>query len=583
MSTKVMQIKALLAQDDPARYVSQCWDRFNMQRQEKIKQWLEVRNYVFATDTRTTTNSSLPWKNSTTTPKLCQIRDNLHSNYISSLFPNDSWLMWEAYTKDDATHQKASIIQGYIENKCRESSFRTEMSKLVYDYIDYGNAFATVTYEANYKVGLNGEKIPGYIGPRLHRISPLDIVFDPMADDIQHTFKIVRSLKTLGEIKRLAQDEPEQTFWKTALESREKLVTALGGYRYEDFQKAVGYSVDGFGSMYEYLMGEYMEVLEFMGDFVDGDGILHTNRVITVVDRRLTVRNEEQSSWFGFSPIYHVGWRFRPDNLWAMGPLDNLVGMQYRIDHLENAKADAFDLAIQPPLKIVGEVEEFVWGPSVEIYCADGGDVEEVMKNPNAVITASNEITALENKMELYAGAPREAMGIRTPGEKTAFEVQQLMTAAGRIFQEKVTQFEVEMLEKVVNAMLESAVRNLDGTDIVRTIDDDFNAQQFTTVTKEDITAKGILRPVGARHFAKQQQDLQNLIGVMGSPIGQMIAPHTSAIALMKFVNDIIGLTGYDIFQPNVAVQEQADTHDLINQVQEDQQTRQATPMPAGV
>src|SRR3546814_6463709 len=61
-----------------------------------------------------------------------------------------------------------------------------------------------------------------------------------------------------------------------------------------------------------------------------------------------------------------------------MGPLDDLVGMQYRIDHLENAKADAFDLMIQPPLKIVGDVEEFAWGPSAEIYCGEGGDVVEL-------------------------------------------------------------------------------------------------------------------------------------------------------------------------------------------------------------
>src|SRR3546814_1546562 len=107
-----------------------------MQRQDKINEWLELRNYIFATDTRTTSNSKLPWKNSTTTPKLCQIRDNLHSNYISSLFPNNNWLRWEAYTKDSATHDKAKTIEGYIENKCRESHFRTEMSKLVYDYIE---------------------------------------------------------------------------------------------------------------------------------------------------------------------------------------------------------------------------------------------------------------------------------------------------------------------------------------------------------------------------------------------------------------------------------------------------------------
>src|SRR5574337_143178 len=166
MSTKVMQIRALLSQDDPAKYISQCWSKFNIQRQGKVDEWLELRNYIFATDTRTTSNKTLPWKNSTTTPKLCQIRDNLHSNYISSLFPNDNWLQWEAYSKDDASHDKAEVIQGYIENKCRESSFRTEMSKLLYDYIDYGNAFATVNYEVNYKVLADGTKVPGYIGPK---------------------------------------------------------------------------------------------------------------------------------------------------------------------------------------------------------------------------------------------------------------------------------------------------------------------------------------------------------------------------------------------------------------------------------
>ena len=47
-----------------------------------------------------------------------------------------------------------------------------------------------------------------------------------------------------------------------------------------------------------------------------------------------------------------AGWRPRPDNLYAMGPLDNLVGMQYRIDHLENLKSDVFDQIAYPILKI---------------------------------------------------------------------------------------------------------------------------------------------------------------------------------------------------------------------------------------
>lgn len=579
MSTKIAELTSLVVRDNSAQWVAYLWDRFNNQRREKIEEWKELRNYVFATDTTTTSNQALPWKNSTTLPKLCQIRDNLHSNYFSSLFPNDDWLRWMGYGKGDSTKTKAKAIQAYMANKCRESHFRTEVSKLVYDYIDYGNSFATVSFESKYKEMQDGTLVPDYIGPRLHRISPLDIVFNPLASSLSDTFKIVRSVRTKGELMKLAQDEPEQGYWLEALARREKICRVLGGYSVEDFDKASGFDVDGFGNLYEYYMSDWVEVLEFYGDYHDQTtGELQTGRVITIVDRSTEVRNEPLPTWFGSAPIFHVGWRFRQDNLWAMGPLDNLVGMQYRIDHLENAKADAVDLIIQPPLKIIGEVEEFVWGPGAEIHLDEGGDVQEVAKNINYIINADNQIQQLEDRMELYAGAPREAMGIRTPGEKTAFEVQQLGNAAGRIFQEKVTTFEVELLEPVLNAMLETATRNMDGNDVIRVMDNDLGVKEFLTITRADITANGKIRPIGARHFGKQAQDLQNLVGIFNSPLGQMIAPHTSGKAMALFVDDVTGLQGYDLFRPNVAVAEQSETQALMQQAQEDMQMQSQMP-----
>ncbi len=580
MSDSVAEIAGLFQQDSKAQWVSYLWDKFNHQRWGKIQEWLELRNYVFATDTTTTTNSSLPWKNSTTLPKLCQIRDNLHSNYLSSLFPNDDWLSWVAYSKESKSKQKADVIKSYMDNKTREGHFRTEMSKLLYDYIDYGNAFATVSFESNYKELANGEIVPGFIGPRVKRISPLDIVFDPTAEDISRSFKIIRSVKTLGELKKLAMTEPDQSFWQEAIDRREYLQSVLGRYSTEDFHKAVGYSADGFGNMYEYYQSDYVEILEFYGDYHDQTtGELSTQRLITVVDRSISVRDEQIPSWMAHAPIYHVGWRFRQDNLWAMGPLDNLVGMQYRIDHLENLKADAMDLVVHPPLVIAGEVEEFDWGPGAEIHIDENGSVYEVAKNLNAIFTADNQIQLLKDDMEQMAGAPREAMGIRTPGEKTATEVSQLQNAAGRIFQEKITNFEVELLENVLNAMLEIAARNLDTSDVIRVLDDDIGVEQFIEITKADITANGKLRPVGARHFAKQAQDLQNVIGIMGSPIGQAILPHTSGKALTKFVEDVTGLKGYEIFRDNVAIMEQRETQSLANQAQEDLDAEGSTPI----
>ncbi len=563
--------------DNLAKFIANTWFTLNSQRHEKIAQWKELRNYVFATDTRTTSNKALPWKNSTTLPKLCQIRDNLHSNYISALFPNDDWLKWEAYSKEDAFKTKVRAIEAYMGNKTRESHFKTEISKLVYDYIDYGNAFVTVDFEASYREDSNGERIINYIGPRARRISPLDVVFNPLASSFQQSFKIVRSLRNIGELMTMAEEEPDNAYLQNALKRRDELSKHANAHGLDDFDKAEGIQIDGFGNYYDYLQSGYVEFLEFYGDVHNQEtGKLEKGRVITVVDRNWIIRNEPIPSWLGHAPIYHVGWRNRPDNLWAMGPLDNLVGMQYRIDHLENLKADAMDIAVFPPLKIIGGVEEFKYGPGAEIHIDEGGDVQELGKNAQWVIQADNEIGLLEQRMEMYAGAPREAMGLRSPGEKTAFEVQQLQNAAGRIFQEKINTFEIELLEPALNAMLEVSKRNLMHTDIVRVMDDDLGVQQFLEITKDDITASGKLRPIGARHFAAQAQLMQNLTGIVNSPLGQILAPHTSSLQLAKLIEDVMGLGRFSLFSPNVAIFEQQETARLMNQAQEDLEVEQS-------
>lgn len=580
MSKKVAELQAILTAEDEASWVVSLWDKYYNQMQEKRDEWKELRNYLFATDTSTTSNSTLPWKNSTTLPKLTQIRDNLHSNYISALFPNDDWLRWEGYSKDAMTKAKARSIQGYMQNKTRESNFRTKISKLIYDYIDYGNAFAMPVYEERYKEDGAGNRVPSYLGPNSIRISPLDIVFNPLAESFDKSFKIIRSVKSLGEIAELAEAEPDNAAWAATVSRRDEIRKHAGEFSREDFDKAIAYSSDGFGSIYEYYMGDTVEILEFYGDSYNSETRkLDKDVVITVVDRSFVARHAPIPGWYGGTPIFHVGWRERPDNLWAMGPLDNLVGMQYRIDHLENLKADAQDLIVHPPIKVVGEVEEFEWGPGAEIHIDENGDVVPLTANLSAVVNASNEIQLLEARMEMYAGAPREAMGMRTPGEKTAFEVQSLQNAAGRIFQEKITHFETELLEPLLNSMLEVARRNFDTSELIKVMDDDLAVTELLTITREDIAASGVLRPIGARHFAAQAQLIQNLTGIFGGPLGQSIAPHVSSKALAALVEDSLNLQRYKLVEPNIAVFEQMETQQLVNAAQEELAVEQATPV----
>jgi hypothetical protein len=572
MAGNVAQLKEQLTPETLANQIYMMWNDFYNQRKPWVEEQKELRNYLFATDTSKTSNRTLPWRNSTTTPKLTQIRDNLHANYMAALFPNDQWLKWEGFSLDDATKAKREAIESYMQNKTRLGGFRTVISQLLYDYIDNGNAFADVEWINERKEDpLTGETIPGYVGPRVMRISPFDILINPVANNFKNTSKMVRKIMNLGELKAMAEDFPDENWVKEALIKATKFRhdIASGQYSMEDFDKASGYTIDGFGNLYEYYQSPYIELIEFEGDLYDPytDTLLR-NHIITVIDRTRIIRKEPMPSWQPKGNKAHVGWRLRPDNMYAMGPLHNLVGMQYRIDHLENIKADVFDLIAFPPLKIKGEIEEFDWAPGAEIHMDVDGDVSMLVPDTTA-LQADTQIAILEQRMEDYAGAPKQAMGIRTPGEKTAYEVQTLESAAGRIFQEKIQNFEVELLEPILNSMLEISRRNMDAADVVRVFDDDLGAQIFATVTKEHITANGKLRPVGARHFFSQQQLIQNLTGLFNSPVGQMIAPHVSSKQLAKLAEDLFGVERYQLISDNIALIESADQQRLMAVLQE--------------
>lgn len=571
MAGTVAELPYITSPHGLAKSVSGMWSNFNSSRKGWIEEKKELRNYIFATDTSTTSNSSLPWKNTTTLPKLCQIRDNLHANYLSALFPNDNWLKWEGYSNDDETKAKREAIQAYTSNKTRESGMRVVASELLLDYIDYGNAFAKVEYAHEEKTTEEGEIIPGYIGPRMVRISPLDIVFDPRSSSFDKAPKVIRSLKSVGEIKALQRQLPEYSETYAAIEASLGTRARAAGSDATEFNKMQGMVADGFGSLYDYYTSNMVELLTFEGTLHDPDtGELFEDMEIVIIDRVQVVSKRKLPTWSTGGTVRHVGWRKRPDNLWAMGPLDNLVGMQYRIDHLENLKADVFDLIAHPPLKIKGVVEDFTWAPGEEIHCTDG-DVE-MMAPQTQALQADFQIQLLEQKMEEYSGAPREAMGIRTPGEKTAFEVQSLQNAAGRIFQEKITTFEILLLEPILNDFLETSRRNMDGVDYARVMDDDLGVVMLMSITKDDITAKGKIRPVGARHFAAQAQTLQNLSGIMNSGIGQAVARHLDSVALAHMVEDLLNIDRYGLFSKNQQLFEQAEAERTTSSLQEELQ-----------
>jgi len=557
------------------------WTSWNNARRTKIEEWKELRNYIYATDTRTTSNSKLPWTNSTTTPKLTQIADNLHANYFSALFPQQRWFKFQAHDEDSDLKNKRDVIQAYMENKIRQSDFENTVSKLINDYIQYGNCFATVDFSRDYTEYDDGERIVNYIGPKLVRISPFDICFNPLAPSFGDSPKVVRSILTLGEVARKVEETVDNGYMKSILDKMLVNRSAMSGQDI-DVAKSQAFIADGFATLSEYYESNYVELLTFYGDIYDSEnGQFHKNRIITVVDRSYVLINEQNPSWLGKASIFHAGWRERPDNLYAMGPLDNLVGMQYRIDHLENLKADVFDQIAYPIIKIRGDVEDFDFEPAARIYMGEEGDVGYLAPDATA-LNADFQIQTLENKMEMLAGAPREAMGIRSAGEKTAFEVQQLMTAAGRIFQHKTAHFERVFLEPILNAMLEASRRNMDYADTVRVLNDDTGLYFFEQITKEDIMANGKIVPMGARHYAERANRVQNLTQLYQLKLSDpTMAAHLSGKEFARLLADELGEP--KLFAENITVTEQLETQRIATEAEVQFQEEQQIAMEKGL
>jgi hypothetical protein len=560
------------------------WEEF---RAEKEREWSEVQQYIFATDTTKTSNSKLPWNNKTTLPKLCQIRDNLLANYIAAMFPKQKWLKWIGSTQEDADFDKKRAIEAFMYWAIETSDFYEEMTKLVLDYIDYGNCFAYVEWMDERVESEDRDQI-GYVGPVIRRISPFDIVMNPIAPSVMSSPKIVKSLLTMGEAKKMLEQmtqedgmlEDAETIFNYLRKVRVSVADFTGNLTYKDNI----YQVAGFNNFRDYLGSNYVEVLTFYGDLFNEDtGEFLQNYILKVIDRHKVIAKRPNPTFFGKPPIYHAGWRVRQDNLWAMGPLDNLLGMQYRIDHLENLKADCFDQIAFPPLKVRGYVEEFEWGPFERIYVGDDGDVE-VMSPDAQVLQADNQIAILEAKMEEMAGAPKEAMGFRTPGEKTKYEVQRLENAASRIFQNKIAQFERRLVEPLINAMLELARRKLDPT-FVRAFDNDLKIDKFLELTKEDITGKGRLKPIAARHFAEQATLVQDLNNFFGSPAGQDpdVIIHFSGYRTARLWENVLNLEDFNIVEENVRLSEKADAQQAINAHAENIAATGAQPSSGGV
>ncbi len=540
--------------DNAAVRIADMWVRYNVQSTQALLLNEEARSYVLATDINTTSARILPHKNRTHQPKLTEISDNLQSQYWEATLGSQEW--FEFLGIQDPDRERSMLIEAWIRSKLEAKKFRQTIGRqLLADYVFYGNAFAHVDY--GIEVDDRGQLI--YRGPIITRISPMDIVFNPQAVSFLKSPKITRQFIHVAVLASWPEMFPTSNFNKTLID---KAIVTRGGDTLNDWVEVIkerGITFDGFNTYDEYFKSDYVEVLIYRGDTYNPEtGESKLNRVVYVIDRTLVIRDEPSTAPSGFTGLHHAGWRIRPDNLWAQGPLDNLVGMQYRIDHLENLKADVFDIIAHPVLLVKGEgvqEPEDGYAPGAVYYMGVDEQVEVLVPDATA-LNADNQIAQYHAHMENFAGAPPQSRGVRTPGEKTAFEVSTLESNSSKLFLDKARQFEM-LLEGILQETYLLMMKNFDSVDFLETFDDLEGQDALREVSEKEIQAIGVFKAVGAKHWSRRNRETVEMREFQLGPLQDpKLRAHISGFKMAKFYEKKLRLEEDEIIEEFVGVKE---------------------------
>ena len=571
MPTKTFDINHDIEMDSLAENISNKWLTWLNARAPWEERYRKVLQYLYSSTTDTIYGqASNPWNANVHIPKLTQLRDVLITYELESLFSLQEYYIFDGFTKDSNTIKNRALIRDLLKDMLENGNFKKVTETLISDYIDAGNCFAMPVWESEYVDDPKGFKKLQWEGSKALRINPLDIVFDPTAASFKDSPKIIRTVLSLGELALQAEEDPvmKKGFDK-AMKIRQDIMTAMTN---GDTIKGDEITIAGFGNWSAYVSSDVVELLTFYGTVYDVvKKELHKNKKIVIMDRRVLLTEEDLEPVCGYDFIFKGGYRDRKDILWSMSPLENLLGMQARIDFLENKRSDCYDATVNPVRVIKGNVDmPDSLGPGDEIRMDVDCDVHYLAPD-SSILSADNLIDRYEYKMEEIVGSPKEVLGLRTPGEKTMFEVDQLMTAATRIFQRQIRKFEQEIFEPLINSLLQLYLYKKEGQTIqLKSWDSENEVYKFVEVNVDAINSLGKVRVIGSTTYQDRTQIAQALQMLGQNPLfmDEVVRNNFSPTVLGQIFSFVSGLDRFpDLFKRDQRLFEITDQQKLVERL----------------
>lgn len=406
-------------------------------------------------------------------PVTFEVVEQLHSALLEGLMPNQT-LPFSVQGRSEADHAKAADVKLLLESKLAEAKLYPTLHAFLKQLLLYGNSVLALPWkkesqlmprlEPLKKLGVTVGYLPVqeeqvcYDAPAFEVLNLFDVVVDPQADSLND-----------GTLIRQCRSHLEALKASGLYQGLEAVAVALEGLKEQP---------------------QTLTLLEGWGHFTLPSGERLEGCVLTLVKETGTlIRCEAMGLPQGQKPFLWATLTPLPQQLYGLGCVQPVLGLQYAINALSNQKLDVLNLCINAP---------YTYLITDDIF-----DPETVMHRPGALIpvkshetlrplalpaqnldAAYQEIADLRQEMLEATGVHRlqAESGNRLNG-RTALEVQALVSQGQQKLGGTLSHLEQSFLEPLLGRVYRSMQHFMAGQNVVRRVGKDGGVQYHTVAT----------------------------------------------------------------------------------------------------
>jgi len=487
------------------------WTEWAAERISKEKVWLQCEKaYLSKFDV---SQGTPKWKSRAFVPASFSAVENIHSQIMSGLFPNERF--FDVKPMDDGYELRADAAKELLYQQTYASDYRTNVSHFLKQLITVGNSAAIVDWSEEYS---GDERI--FSGSRFKTLDMKYFHVDPYASDPQTANKLRKYWLSYEEAEALQVFDPDAL----------KLLKGTAGNggisaSQEDANHIATAQAADMTSGVDKNRGS-IEITELWGTFED-DGEQYDNYVCSVGNGVL-LRLQPSPYEHGRDPFVFARYSVVAGEAYGIGALEPALPLQHLINSFTNQKVDELSIIINGMYKFkddgVIDIDNLISEPGAMFEVADMDNLQSVAPG-SAVALAYQEISDLERKFEEATGAIKLVAGGTSDGTRTATEVMALTQSGNSRFNEVLAQIETSVIRPSLRMYLSNAAQFMDEEQAIRILgrDDVDEIDAWTKIHPDDLRGRYDIKPGGSRLVAMREFRLKNLMTYLQT-VGQVQA-----------------------------------------------------------